>query len=124
MLNSCAASCNAVKKMNIVAGLGTTVQNLDASNDQLIQMAGQYVDQGKQRAITATNLNAYMKETGLKLRTDIKSYDEISKKEGFSNPTMDAALEISEIMSESQKYALVIFGAFALVLLYKTIKHL
>jgi hypothetical protein len=52
------------------------------------------------------------------------------KKEGFDNnnnnstDTMDAALEISEIVSESQKYALVIFGAGALYLLYKTIKHL
>jgi|688.fasta_scaffold25479_4 hypothetical protein len=124
MLNSCTASCNSVNKMSIVSGLGTTVQNLDASNEQLLQTAGQYADQGKQRAITATNLNAYMNETGLKLRNDIKAYDEIIKKEGFSNPTMDAALEISEIMSESQKYALVIFGAFALFLLHKTIKHL
>jgi len=124
MLNSCAASCNSVNKMNIVRGLGTTVENLDASNEQLMQTAAKYADQGKQRAITAANLNAYMNETGLKLQHDIKAYDEFIKKEGFSNPTMDAALEISEIMSESQKYALVIFGAFAMVLLYKTIKHL
>jgi hypothetical protein len=124
MLNYCTDSCNSVKKMSIVSGLGTTVQNLDTSNEQLLKTAGQYADQGKQRAITAANLNAYMKETGLKLRNDIKAYDEFIKKEGFSNPTMDAALEISEIMSESQKYALVIFGAFALVSLYKTIKHL
>ena len=110
--------------MNIVAGLGTTVKNLDASNEQLLQTAAKYVGQGKQRAITDTHLNTYIKETGLKLQNDIKTYDNISKKEGFSNPTMDAALEISEIMSESQKYALVIFGAFAMFLLYKTIKHL
>lgn len=124
MLNSCAASCNSVNKMNIVSGLGTTVEKLDASNEQLLQTAAKYADKGKQRAITAANLNAYMTETGVKLQNDIKAYDEIIKKEGFSNPTMDAALEISEIMSESQKYALVIFGAFAIFLLYKTIKHL
>jgi hypothetical protein len=113
-----------IDKMSIVSGLGTTIKNLDASNEQLLKTAAKYVDQGKQRAITAANLNAYMKETGLKLQNDIKAYDEISKKEGFSNPTMDAALEMSEIMSESQKYALVIFGAFAMFLLYKTIKNL
>ena len=37
---------------------------------------------------------------------------------------MDAALEISEMMNESQKYALVLFGLIALVLLYKTVKYL
>jgi hypothetical protein len=37
---------------------------------------------------------------------------------------MDAALEMSKTMSESQKYALFVFGAFAMVLLYKTVKHL
>lgn len=113
-----------IEKMNIVSGLGTTIANLGASNQQLLQMAGQYAEQGKQHAMTATNLNAYISETGVKLQNDIKAYDEISKKEGFSNPTMDAALEMSEIMSESQKYALVIFGAFAMFLLYKTIKNL
>ena len=53
----------------------------------------------------------------------MKTYDAtMSQKEGFD--TMDAALEVSEIMSESQKYAFFIFGAFAIFLLYKTIKHM
>jgi hypothetical protein len=125
MLNDCAASCNSVKNMSIVSGLGTTVQNLDASNQQLLQTAAKYVDQGKQRAITATNLTAYMNETGAKLQNDIKSYDAFvsnAQKEGFD--TMDAALEMSDRISESQKYALFIFGTFAMFLLYKTVKHL
>jgi hypothetical protein len=111
--------------MNVVSGLGTTVENLDASNKQLLQSVAKRAEQGKQRAITASNLNAYMHETGLKLQDDMKAHDAImttAQREGFD--TMDAALEMSKTMSESQKYALFVFGAFAMVLLYKTVKHL
>jgi hypothetical protein len=111
--------------MNVVSGLGTTVENLDASNKQLLQSAAKRAEQGKQLAITASNLNAYMHETGVKLRDDMKAHDAImttAQREGFD--TMDAALEMSETMSESQKYALFVFGAFAMFLLYKTVKHL
>jgi hypothetical protein len=127
-LSSESGSMNAnstVEQMNIVAGLGSTVEALDASNQQLMQAAAKHVDQGKQRAITASNLNAYMHQTGLKLQDDMQAYDAAvsnAQKEGFD--TMDAALEISETMSESQKYALFIFGAFAMFLLYKTVKQL
>ena len=118
------------EQMDIVSGLGTTVSNIDSSNQRILKTATQYVDQGKQNVGTVSNLNAYRKMTGSKLNDDIKAYDKLMKKEGFSNnknsntESMDAALEISEIMSESQKYALVIFGTFALFLLYKTVKHL
>ena len=113
--------------MNVVSGLGTTVENLDASNKQLLQSAAKRAEQGKQRAITASNLNAYMHETGVKLQDDMKAHDALmsnskAHREGFD--TMDAALEMSETISESQKYALFVFGAFAVFLLYKTIKHL
>jgi hypothetical protein len=109
--------------IGIVAGLGTTVANLDASNQQLMQSAANLSEQGKQRATTASNLNAHMHQMGLKLQDNMKTYDAtMSQKEGFD--TMDAALEVSEIMSESQKYAFFIFGAFAIFLLYKTIKHM
>ena len=111
--------------IGIVTGLGTTVTNLDASNKQLLQSAAKRAEQGKQRAITASNLNAYMHETGVKLQDDMKAHDAImttAQREGFD--TMDAALEMSETISESQKYALFVFGAFAVFLLYKTIKHL
>ena len=111
--------------IGIVTGLGTTVANLDASNKQLLQSAAKRAEQGKQRAITASNLNAYMHETGVKLQDDMKAHDAImttAQREGFD--TMDAALEVSGIMSESQKYAFFVFGAFAVFLLYKTIKHL
>ena len=111
-------------QIDVVSGLGTTVSNIDASNKRLLQTATKYVDQGKQNATTMSKLNAYLKTTDSKLNDDINAYDEIAQKEGFANPTMDAALKISETMSESQKYALVIFGTVAMVLLYKTIKHL
>ena len=113
--------------IGIVTGLGTTVANLDASNKQLLQSAAKRAEQGKQRAITASNLNAYMHETGVKLQDDMKAHDALmsnskAHREGFD--TMDAALEVSGIMSESQKYTFFVFGAFAVFLLYKTIKHL
>lgn len=112
--------------MSVVSGLGTTVETLDASNQQLLQSAAKHAEQGKQRAITASNLNAYITETGLKLQNDMKAYDAIvsnaPQREGFV--TMDAALEMSKTVNESQKYALFIFGAVAVFLLYKTVKHL
>ena len=113
--------------IGIVTGLGTTVANLDASNKQLLQSAANIAEQGKQRATTASTLNAHMHEMKLKIQDDLKTYDALmanskAHREGFD--TMDAALEVSGIMSESQKYAFFVFGAFALILLYKTIKHL
>ena len=114
--------------INIVSGLGTTVSNMNATNEQLVNAVSNYADQGKQSATTASKLNAYTKKTVSKLNDDIQAYNALVNKnqEGFknANPTMDAALEISEMMNESQKYALVLFGLIALVLLYKTVKHL
>ena len=116
------------EQIDVVSGLGTTVSNIDSTNKSILKTAAQFVDQGKQNADTVSKLNAYLKTTGSKLNDDIKAYDKLMKKEGFSNNsdtnTMDAALEISQTVSESQKYALVVFGTFALFLLYKTVKHL
>jgi hypothetical protein len=112
--------------INVVSGLGTTVSNMNATNAQLMNAVSNYADQGKQSATTASKLNAYTKKTASKLNDDIQAYNSLvnQHQEGFANPTMDAALEISEMMNESQKYALVLFGLIALVLLYKTVKHL
>ena len=125
---------------NVVSGLGTTVANIDESNQQLQQSAAKYAEQGKQSAATVSNLNAFMRSNSSKLNNDIKAYTAIAQKEGFTsngsngrngsngsnapNPTMDAALETSAITRESQKYALVIMGLAAMYLLYKTIKKL
>ena len=112
--------------INIVSGLGTTVSNMNATNAQLMNAVSNYADQGKQSATTASKLNAYTKKTASKLNDDIQAYNALvnQNQEGFANPTMDAALEISEMMNESQKYALVLFGLLAMFLLYKTVKHL
>lgn len=78
--------------MSVVSGLGTTVETLDASNQQLLQSAAKHAEQGKQRAITASNLNAYMTETGVKLQDDMKAYDAIvsnaPQREGLSPWTL------------------------------------
>lgn len=115
-----------INKIDVVAGLGTTINNMNATNERLATSVSTYADQSKQSSDTASKLHAYTKTTTSKLNDDIQAYDSLvnQNKEGFVNPTMDAALEMSEIMNESQKYALVIFGLFAMFLLYKTIKHL
>jgi hypothetical protein len=119
-----------MNRMDIVGGLGTTVNNVNATNDRLVNAASNYADQGIRSADAASKLNAYTKKTAAKLNDDINAYNALTNEnhEGFANatanPTMDAALEISEIMNESQKYALVLLGLFAMFLLYKTVKHL
>lgn len=120
-----------MNKINIVTGMGTTINNLNATNARLMTSVSNYADQGKQSATTASKLRAYTKKTASELNDDIHAYNALvnqnQNQEGFANannPTLDAAVEISEIMNESQKYALVIFGLFAMFLLYKTIKHL
>jgi hypothetical protein len=112
--------------INIVSGLGTTVSNMNSTNEQLMNAVSNYANQGNQSATTASKLNAYTKKTVSKLNDDIQAYNSLmnQNQEGFKNATMDAALEISEMMNESQKYALILFGLLAMVLLYKTVKHL
>lgn len=127
-------SGSGVNKIDIVTGMGTTINNLNATNAQLTTSVSEYADQGKRSSDAASKLHAYTKKTVSRLNDDIKAYDALvnqnqNHQEGFANnannnPTLDAAVEISEIMNESQKYALVIFGLFAMFLLYKTIKHL
>ena len=93
-----------------------------------MQSAATQVEQGKQRATVASKLNAFINEMGANIQNDMKAYDEIVQKEGFdtmsANDTLDAALGISQTMSESQKYALFVVGAIAMFMLYKTAKHL
>lgn len=120
---------------DVVSGLGISVANIDESNQQLQKSAATYAEQGKQNAATVSELNAFIRANHSKLKDDVKAYTAIAKKEGFTssngahpnpnpNPTMDAALEMSAITRESQKYALVVLGLTAMYLLYKTIKKL
>lgn len=117
-------------RMNTVAGLGNTIAAIDVSNRNLLQSAQGIVNKGSQNATTASNLHANIKETRASLASDVAQYAALMKqmqqmqKEGFSNPTMDAALENSAIVSESEKYALVLFGVCAIFLFYKTVKYL
>ena len=127
-------------KINVVRGLGTTVGNLNASNQNLLKSASKFVNDGNQNAKTVSRLNNFIRQGGSKLNKNIQEYQAITAgalntnamNEGFSNPnpnpnpnpTLDAALEVSELVNESQKYALIVFGVLAIGLLYKTMKHL
>jgi len=115
------------ERMNLVSGLGNTVATMSASNDQLLQSAQQLSNQGSQNATSASKLDTEIAKVRANLHNDVSQYAALMhqmQKEGFSNPTMDAALENSVIMSESQKYAFVLFGVCAIYLFYKTVKYL
>lgn len=119
-------------QLGVVAGLGSTVDAISASNKEIMKSANQKSEQGKQNANDASKLDANMRKINSSLHSDVVQYEALMKKqtEGFSNhtptpnPNLDAALGNSEIVVESQKYALVVFGVFAIYLLYKTAKHL
>jgi hypothetical protein len=75
-------------------------------------------------------MNASMDKINTNLHNDVMAYDAL-KQEGFSNNhnnhnnhSMNAALDNSAVVLESQKYALALFGAFSIYLLYKTVKYL
>lgn len=114
-------------QMRVVAGLGNTVETMNASSTQLLDSANKKSKQGKINAQTASMMTASMDEINSNLRNDVMAYDALQQ-EGFSNNhdnhTMKAALDNSAVVLESQKYALVLFGAFSIYLLYKTVKYL
>ena len=119
-------------RMRVVAGLGNTVETMNASNKQLMELANKKSKQGNANAQTASMLSAKMDEINANLHNDVVAYDALQQ-EGFSNPrntnkpnntNMKAALDNSAVVLESQKYALALFGAVSIYLLYKTIKYL
>jgi hypothetical protein len=154
---------NQANQANIVRGMGTTMANLNTSNQQLMQSASNFVHDTETKATNMSRLNDFIQQNVSKLNQDIDSYQalEAEANEGYRNmsvraatsgttaqpqphpptsgttaqpqphpPTsgtitsMDAALEVSNIMKESHKYGLVIFGIIATYALYKTIKHM
>ena len=143
---------NQANQANIVRGMGTTMANLNTSNQQLMQSASNFVHDTETKATNMSRLNDFIQQNVSKLNQDIDSYQalEAEATEGYRNmsvraatsgttaqppttappPTsgtitsMDAALEVSNIMKESHKYGLVIFGIIATYALYKTIKHM
>ena len=126
--NSLQTQDQMLRQMSLVAGLGNTVETMNASNTQLLDSANKKSKQGSVNAQTASMLSANMNEINAKLHNDVTAYDALQK-EGFSNNNnnnhnMKAALDNSTVVLESQKYALVLFGAFSIYLLYKTVKYL
>ena len=126
--NSLQTQDQMLRQMSLVAGLGNTVETMNASNTQLLDSANKKSKQGSVNAQTASMLSANMNEINAKLHNDVTAYDALQK-EGFSNNNnnnhnMKAALDNSAVVLESQKYALVLFGAFSIYLLYKTVKYL
>ena len=117
-----------LRRMSLVAGLGNTVETMDASRTQLLESANKKLNQGSVNAQTASMLSANMNEINTNLRNVVTAYDALQQ-EGFSNShddnhSMKAALDNSAVVLESQKYALVLFGAFSIYLLYRTVKYL
>jgi hypothetical protein len=114
---------NQSNQSNIVGGLGTTVGNMNANRDQLMKTAAKYAGKSSVNAQTVARLNNFIHENASTLVKKLASLPS----EGFTNPspnpTLDGALEVSTIMRESHKYALMIFGIFATYLLYKTTKN-
>ena len=128
--NSLQTQDQMLRQMSLVAGLGNTVETMNASNTQLLDSANKKSKQGSVNAQTASMLSANMNEINTNLRNDVTAYDALHH-EGFSNNnnnnnnhSMKAALDNSTVVLESQKYALVLFGAFSIYLLYKTVKYL
>ena len=127
--NSLQTQDQLMRRMSLIAGLGNTVETMDASRTQLLDSANKKSNQGSVNAQTASMLSANMNEINTNLRNDVTAYDALNH-EGFSNNnnnnnhSMKAALDNSTVVLESQKYALVLFGAFSIYLLYKTVKYL
>jgi hypothetical protein len=121
------------RQMSMVAGLGNTVEKMNTSNQQLLELANKKTKQGGLNAQTASTLSAKLDAINANLHNDVVAYDKLTQ-EGFSNPNpnpnpnpnhnMKAALDNSAIVLESQKYALALFGAVSIYVLYKTVKYL
>ena len=117
-------------QLDMIIGLGNTIGAIDTSNSKLVSFAQKKSTYGVKNAQLSPSLTTQINETKTKLRTTANEYDELMSKmqrEGFETPTMDtmnAALGHSEIVFESQKYAFVLLGVFAIYLLHKTIKQL
>ena len=117
------------KQANTVQGLGTTIGNMNANRDQLMKSASKIAGKSSVNAQTVARLNQFIQQKGSALVKNLDSFDSTNKTaEGFvnpaPNPTLDGAVEVSALMRESHKYALIVAGVIAIYLLYKTTKHL
>lgn len=122
------------KQANTVQGLGTTIGNMNANRDQLMNSASKIAGKSSVNAQTVARLNKFIQQKGSALVKNLDSLDSVDATatnktaEGFANPapnpTLDGAVEVSAIMRESHKYALIVAGVIAVYLLYKTTKNL
>jgi len=116
---------------NIISGIGTTIGRMNANRDQLMQSASKFAGKSPINSQTVARLNDSIRASGSDILKNIHAATTPTAvptmapvAEGFvPNPTLDGALEVSAVMRESHKYALVIFGIFATFLVYKTMKH-
>jgi hypothetical protein len=109
---------------NLIRGMGATIGNLNATDQRLMNTASDFTADTNANAREVSRLNKRILQNTSKLNETIDSYNAL--KEGFTkqSPTMDAALEVSNRMKESHKYAFVIIGIVAIYALYKTTKQL
>jgi hypothetical protein len=129
------------QQANTVQGLGTTIGNMNANRDKLMNSASKIAGKSSVNAQTVARLNQFIQQKGSALVKNLDSLDSLDSvdatatatatnktAEGFANPapnpTLDGALEVSALMRESHKYALIVAGVIAIYLLYKTTKNL
>jgi len=119
------------QQANTVQGLGTTIGNMNTNRDQLMKSASKFAGNATVNAQTVARLNRFIQQNASALVKKLDSVDATTATsktvEGFTvsapNPTLDGALEVSALMRESHKYALIVAGVIATYLLYKTTKN-
>jgi hypothetical protein len=113
-----------VAQSNLIRGMGATIGNLNATDQRLMNTASDFTVDTNANAREVSVLNKRILQDTSKFNETIDSYNAL--REGFTkqSPTMDAALEVSNRMKESHKYAFVIIGIVAIYVLYKTTKQL
>ena len=65
---------NQANQANIVRGMGTTMANLNTSNQQLMQSASNFVHDTETKATNMSRLNDFIQQNVSKLNQDIDSY--------------------------------------------------
>ena len=113
---------NQSNQTNLIRRLGATIGNLNATEQQIMNTASDFVMDTDTNAKKVSRFNNFILQNTSKLNETVDAYQDLNK-EGFTQ-TMDAALEVSNLMKESHKYALFIFGMVAIYALYKTTKQL
>jgi len=106
-----------------------------------MKSASKFAGNATVNAQTVARLNRFIQQNASALVKNLDSLDSLDSVdattattatnktvEGFAvsapSPTLDGALEVSALMRESHKYALIVAGVIAIYLLYKTTKTL